>query len=89
MIYHETITPAKTRSLIKNNAIKFAGNRKLKIYGSLRCKSGMRMKQTNRVFFKDEAAAVHAGYRLCSHCMRKQYLNWINPINKTDATIAI
>lgn len=41
-------------SLIKNRKILWAGNRKLKIYGKLNCKSGKRMKTQNRVFFQNE-----------------------------------
>ncbi|MEO6232173.1 MAG: Ada metal-binding domain-containing protein [Ferruginibacter sp.] len=78
MIFHDTITPEKTRSLIKSNTITLAGNRKLKIYGTLHCKSGKRMKKANRVFFEDEKAAIIAGYRPCGHCMKKQYLIWMN-----------
>ncbi|CAN5708827.1 hypothetical protein BH11BAC3_BH11BAC3_30260 [soil metagenome] len=78
MIFHDAITPEKTRSLIKSNTIKLAGNRKLKIYGSLHCKSGQCMKQINKVFFADEESAIIAGYRPCGHCMKKQYLIWMN-----------
>jgi hypothetical protein len=36
--------------LTREHAIQFAGNRKLKIYGSLSCNSGKRMKIINRFF---------------------------------------
>ncbi|MBT3398296.1 metal-binding protein [archaeon] len=45
-----------------------AGYRKMKIFGTLDCKSGMRMKKENRVFFKDLEAAVLCGYRPCKNC---------------------
>jgi methylphosphotriester-DNA--protein-cysteine methyltransferase len=61
---------------IKSNNISLGGNKKLKIYGTLSCTSGKRLKPENRVFFKDEADAIHSGYRPCGHCLREKYLNW-------------
>lgn len=63
-------------SLIKNRKILWAGNRKLKIYGKLNCKSGKRMKTQNRVFFQNEQEAIALGFRPCGHCMRLEYLDW-------------
>ena len=57
--------------LIKEKQIAFAGNRRLKIYGTLDCKSGKRMKRENRVFFTSEQEAIAQGFRSCSHCMKK------------------
>ncbi len=57
--------------LIRKGKIKFAGNTKLKIYGTLRCYSGKRMKKENRVFFKSEEEAISLGFRPCGNCMRK------------------
>ncbi|MGD1889580.1 MAG: Ada metal-binding domain-containing protein [Cyclobacteriaceae bacterium] len=62
--------------LIKGGAIELAGNRKLKIYGTLHCLSGKRMKQENRVFFVNEPEAIEHGYRPCGHCMRVAYKIW-------------
>jgi methylphosphotriester-DNA--protein-cysteine methyltransferase len=64
------------KKLLDNNEITLAGNLKLKIYGTLNCTSGKRMKTQNRVFFKsaDEAAAL--GYRPCGHCMSNDYKQW-------------
>ena len=62
--------------MIDNGDVHLAGNKKLKIYGTLICSSGKRMKLDNRVFFKSEDEAVTMGYRPCGHCMRKAYLNW-------------
>jgi hypothetical protein len=42
------------RSKIKYQEIRFGGNKKLKIYGLLNCKSGKRMKREKRVFFSNE-----------------------------------
>jgi hypothetical protein len=56
--------------LIRKGEIKFAGNSKLKIYGSLRCHSGKRMKKENRVFFENETEATSKGYRPCKNCMK-------------------
>jgi methylphosphotriester-DNA--protein-cysteine methyltransferase len=57
--------------LIRKDEIKFAGNSKLKIYGTLRCHSGKRMKKENRVFFRDEAEAINYGFRPCGNCMKR------------------
>ena len=64
------------RALIRQGRIVLGGNRKLKIYGLLACKSGQRMKSVNRVFFSSEQEAIEAGYRPCGHCMHTKYLNW-------------
>lgn len=61
---------------IRKGEINFGGNLKLKIYGTLRCKSGKRMKRENRVFFISEKEAIEQGFRPCGHCMREAYRNW-------------
>jgi methylphosphotriester-DNA--protein-cysteine methyltransferase len=62
--------------LIDAGKVTYAGNRKLKIYGTFSCSSGKRMKADNRVFFTDEQEAASCGYRPCGHCMRKAYQKW-------------
>jgi hypothetical protein len=62
--------------LLNSGKIRIAGNSKLKIYGTLNCSSGKRMKTINRVFFKSEVEPLENGYRPCGHCMRKAYLKW-------------
>ncbi|OGG73452.1 hypothetical protein A3A34_02545 [Candidatus Kaiserbacteria bacterium RIFCSPLOWO2_01_FULL_50_24] len=47
---------------------KYAGWRPGKIFGRLDCKSGMRMKKVNRVFFLTWDDAIAAGYRPCKNC---------------------
>jgi methylphosphotriester-DNA--protein-cysteine methyltransferase len=64
------------RSLIAGGQISFAGNCKLRIYGTLQCSSGKKMKANNRMFFTDKHEAEKYGYRPCGHCMRKAYLLW-------------
>jgi hypothetical protein len=64
--------------LIDNGDIRLAGNRKLKIYGTLNCSSGKRMTAANRVFFVSEAEAKSRNYRPCGHCMKNAYLEWKN-----------
>lgn len=56
--------------------IQLGGNANLKIYGTLKCKSGKRMKAKNRVFFENEKEAIESGYRPCGHCMRAKYKLW-------------
>lgn len=62
--------------MVKNGVIILAGNAALKIYGTLHCTSGKRMKKQNRVFFINENEAINAGYRPCGHCMRQKYIAW-------------
>ncbi len=46
----------------------YAGYKKGKIFGRLDCKTGMRMKKENRVFFHTLEDAVREGYRPCMSC---------------------
>jgi methylphosphotriester-DNA--protein-cysteine methyltransferase len=62
--------------LINTGQVTLGGNRLLKIYGTLDCRSGKRMKVRNRVFFADEAEALQAGFRPCGHCLPKAYNAW-------------
>lgn len=64
------------REKIKQKSIYFGGNRKLRIYGTLQCTSGKRMKREIRVFFATESEAIQDGYRPCGHCMKKEYQKW-------------
>jgi DNA/RNA endonuclease YhcR with UshA esterase domain len=63
-------------TLIKSGEITLGGYIKTKIYGTLNCKSGKRMKVENRIFFADEQDAINAGYRPCGHCMPHAYKIW-------------
>ena len=78
MIRHEMITDQELYVLLRQGKILFGGNQQLKIYGTLHCRSGKRMKSKNRVFFKDEDEALALGYRPCGHCMRQAYMSWKN-----------
>lgn len=77
MIQHINITDCDLLSKIKQKEIFFGGNRKLKIYGTLQCKSGKRLKRENRVFFSSENEALENGFRPCGHCMKLEYKKWI------------
>jgi methylphosphotriester-DNA--protein-cysteine methyltransferase len=66
----------KLKLLIDQKQVQFGGNVKLKIYGTLSCGSGKRMKPQNRVFFASADEAVSMGYRPCGHCMKKAYKKW-------------
>ena len=76
MIEHASLTPAQLRSHIRPGELTLAGNQRLKIYGTLRCSSGKKMKRENRIFFTDEEEAIVAGYRPCGHCLKEKYLVW-------------
>lgn len=71
----------------------YAGNRPHKIFGRLDCKSGMRMKKENRVFFASLEDAVKEGYRPCNRCKPvdetlferiKQYIPYENVLTLQD-----
>ncbi len=76
MVNHNEISNLDVIKQIKQTKICFGGNRKLKIYGTLQCKSGKRMKRENRVFFISEKEAIAKGYRPCGHCMNIEYKKW-------------
>jgi len=57
------------------------GNKTLKIYGRLDCKSALNWIKKgyytqSRVFFESEEAAQELGYRPCGVCMKKEYKIW-------------
>lgn len=83
MIHHAKITGTALRSKIRKQAICFAGNNALKIYGTLQCSSGKRMRKENRVFFISEEEALQNGYRPCGHCLREKFKKWKITGNKT------
>jgi methylphosphotriester-DNA--protein-cysteine methyltransferase len=74
---HADIQDSELKQLIQSKKIQLAGNSKLKIYGTLSCASGRRMKKQNRVFFKNEQEAIQNDYRPCARCLRKKYSEWI------------
>jgi methylphosphotriester-DNA--protein-cysteine methyltransferase len=76
MVRHSEISIEELRRKIRQNEICFGGNKKLKIYGTLQCKSGKRMKKENRVFFGSEKEAINKGFRPCGHCMKDKYEAW-------------
>ncbi len=76
MIQHKDISDTELRTKLKAELIVFGGNKKLKIYGRLDCKSGLRMKRENRVFFCSEREAILNKYRPCGRCMKTDYKKW-------------
>lgn len=72
----DELKAAAIRGLIRQKKICFAGNRHLRIYGTLHCASGKRMQPQNRVFFASEQEAMDLGYRPCGHCLRAAYQKW-------------
>ncbi|WP_426478874.1 Ada metal-binding domain-containing protein [Chryseobacterium sp. CBSDS_008] len=78
MIQHSQLSPESLRSKIHRREIRFGGNKKLKIYGLLSCRSGKRMRKENRIFFINEKEALQNNYRPCGHCMREAYKKWRN-----------
>lgn len=76
MVKHGDLSGKQLFKLLRTQFITLAGNRKLKIYGRLNCNSGRRMKEENRVFFKNETEAKLLGFRPCGHCLRDRYNDW-------------
>ena len=76
MIDHRAISDSDVRKQSKQQTICFGGNKNLKIYGLLQCKSGKRLKRANRVFFTTETEAIENGFRPCGHCMKNSYQKW-------------
>jgi methylphosphotriester-DNA--protein-cysteine methyltransferase len=76
MWVHSDLTNGELKNLITSNQIQLGGNARLKIYGTLSCLPGKRMKKINRVFFNDEHEAKHYGFRPCGHCLREKYQKW-------------
>ena len=74
MIRHQNHSPGEIRYFIRNGKIAFAGNIPARIYGTLGCFSGKRMKKENRVFFETEAEAISSNFRPCGHCLRAKYI---------------
>lgn len=66
----------KLSQLVKQGVITFGGNMQLKIFGTLACSSGKRMKTENRVFFSSENEAMQNGFRPCGNCMWHEYQQW-------------
>ncbi|MFT4033936.1 MAG: Ada metal-binding domain-containing protein [Siphonobacter sp.] len=86
MIFHTDLSTHELWQALRQKHIGWGGNKKLKIYGTLQCSSGKRMKKENRVFFASEAEALTAGYRPCGHCMRDQYRVWKHGIIQNENT---
>lgn len=75
-MYHSNLTEKEVRHLIRKGGIVLGGHKRLKIYGTLKCTSGKRMKRENRIFFNTETEAKKMGFRPCGHCMRVAYKEW-------------
>jgi len=57
------------------------GHRRTRIYGRLECRAARQAIArggyvNHRVFFRDEATAIAAGYRPCAVCMPEKYARW-------------
>lgn len=76
MILHNEISDSDLFYRLRQRGVCFGGNRKLKIYGTLSCASGRKMKRDHRVFFSSESEAIENGFRPCGHCMKAKYQDW-------------
>ena len=59
------------RTIFSSMPGKYAGWKPGKIFGRLSCRSGMRMKKKNRVFFLTWKDTTDSGYRPCKNCKPK------------------
>lgn len=57
-----------TESKRKGRYAGYNGRNYGKVFGRLDCRSGMRMKKENRVFFHSWDDAIAAGFRPCKNC---------------------
>ena len=73
---HEQLLVFDLGQMIKSKQIQLGGNLRLRIYGTLSCSAGKRMKKQNRVFFKNETEAIDLGFRPCGHCLKEKYKEW-------------
>ena len=92
MFHHIELTKKELSLLIRIGEIKFGGNKRLKIYGTLSCTTGKRMKKENRVFFQSGDEAIDEGYRPCGLCMKAEYRKWkerdeLNPSLSSDSSL--
>jgi len=76
-----TLVGTDGRPYLSESKGALGGHRRMRIYGRLDCKSALSFIARgyyveHRVFFKDEATAVSAGYRPCGKCMRSEYARW-------------
>lgn len=78
MLKHLEISDVSLRNKIRQKEVNLGGNRRLKIYGTLQCSSGKRMKRENRVFFATETEAIENNFRPCGHCLKEKYKIWKN-----------
>ena len=77
MIRHIMINDNELLKAIKSGLILYGGHRKQKIYGTLKCQSGRRMKRQNRVFFENRKDLV---LKVISNDMKKHELDISNVI---------
>ena len=85
------MTESKMYKLIDENGKEYlslergtiGGNEKQKVYGRLDCPTALSFIKRfgnaytdYRVFFKDEATAIAAGYRPCGNCMKEHFKLW-------------
>jgi methylphosphotriester-DNA--protein-cysteine methyltransferase len=75
------LTGADGKTFDSDTPGQFGGHRRSRIYGRLDCRTALQAVARgvyikHRVFFRDEASAVAAGYRPCGVCMPAEYAKW-------------
>ena len=76
-----TLNGADGKPYVSDTPGTFGGHRRRRLYGLLDCRAAAqaiaRGRYTrHRVFFRDEATAVAAGYRPCAVCLPEKYAVW-------------
>jgi methylphosphotriester-DNA--protein-cysteine methyltransferase len=75
------LTGADGKSFESDTPGTLGGHRRTGLYGKLDCRAALRAIARggyvkDRVFFRDEATAIAAGYRPCAVCMPVEYAAW-------------
>jgi hypothetical protein len=80
-VAHYTLVGADRVPYLSPTPGEYGGHRAGRLYGRLDCPSALRAigrggYVNNRVFFRDEATAIAAGYRPCATCLPAKYQVW-------------
>lgn len=78
MIQHSEMSGSDLHYKIFQQSIRFGLNFKLKIFRTLSCASGKKIKRENRTLFSSANEAIKKGVCSCGHCMKVEYQKWKN-----------
>ena len=92
-----TLIGADGKPYLSEEKGEFGGNKETGVYGRMDCSAALRALSLdtrdhyiqNRVFFKDEATALAAGFRPCGRCLREKYKQYKADSGKYKALFGI